>query len=213
IILFFAANVFSGFNQVLKQKELFANDFMATSWLAANPNIELYRLLHALDVYVSGDPSVTSDDLLERFDIYWSRIPLLSQGQESASLRSLDELNNIAPSILASLKVIDPFITELQRGDLATYRQIRTALEGHAPQLRQLLLDSYHLGKNVNTQRQLDGRAIRYKILANFAGLFLGGGVLVLMFLWQLKERKLVEDSLRLANATLTAHYAERPQM
>ena len=64
--------------------------FLPSLWSAAQAEIELLRLLDALNRYVREDAPVDSDQLVERFYILWSRIPLLLTGSESVHVRAAE---------------------------------------------------------------------------------------------------------------------------
>src|SRR5689334_1611025 len=48
----------------------------ATAWSIMQARYELERFREALARHVAGDPDVAYDDVRERFDILWSRVPL-----------------------------------------------------------------------------------------------------------------------------------------
>ena len=47
---------------------------------------------------------------MARFEIFWSRLPLLVQGIDSASIRSLDDAATV-PEMIAQLERLEPALT------------------------------------------------------------------------------------------------------
>ena len=78
-------------------------------WLVSQADYELQRLRHALDAYALGHPDYDREALVQRFDIFWSRLPLLIEGNDSALIqdsgaaavvtRLIDALERIEPDL------------------------------------------------------------------------------------------------------------------
>lgn len=103
----------------------------ATAWSIMQTRYELERFREALARHVAGDPDMPYDDVRERFDILWSRIPLLTKEMPIAieiDGLTLSEAQGLAKD---ALEAIDPVLAvrESARGDLALLQQITAALE------------------------------------------------------------------------------------
>jgi diguanylate cyclase (GGDEF)-like protein/PAS domain S-box-containing protein len=103
----------------------------ATAWSIMQARLELERFRESLARHVAGDPSVSYDDVRERFDILWSRVPLLTEDMPIAV--EIDGLTLSGAQALAeeALKAIDPQLSSRHsaRGDLALLENVSAHLE------------------------------------------------------------------------------------
>ena len=78
-----AINVILGLNQLIEKRESFQTDPRVEVWLVSQVELEHLRLIRSLDTYHHIDAQASLDDLLTRFDVYWSRLLVISEGAES----------------------------------------------------------------------------------------------------------------------------------
>jgi signal transduction histidine kinase len=173
------------------------------SWVAFNAELEYRRFMEALTRYGHGDETVTHDSLMTRFDIMWSRIPLLLQGPEAEQLKRIDIAAPLVHDMMAGLEQVDPLLANLALGDLAGYRTIRQTMEQFGPRLRDLLLAvEIDLG---NEYRQQVIEGAYHQVFISFGGVLVGGGVLVLLLITQLRRAARLSEAHRQAMATAEA--------
>lgn len=102
----------------------------ATAWSIIQARYELERFQEALARHVAGDLNVSYDDVRERFDIFWSRIPLLTK--EAPIAVEIDGLTLAGAQAEgeAALKAIDPALAARTsaRGDLALLEHVTAVL-------------------------------------------------------------------------------------
>ena len=103
-------------------------------WMASRAEFELQRLLVTLDRYAMGRTDVDHQEVLRRFEIFWSRLPLLAEGADSASIRSLEGAATV-PQMIAQLERLEPAVRALRRGDRVAYRPISDKQSFAAPLL------------------------------------------------------------------------------
>ena len=82
-LLVFTTSIASSGYKIHLEYGRITKKFLPSLWSAAQAEIELLRLLDALNRYVREDAPVDLDQLVERFYILWSRVPLLLTGSES----------------------------------------------------------------------------------------------------------------------------------
>ena len=82
-IIGLAIRVIFGLNQLIEKRESFQTDPRVEVWLVSQVELEHLRLIRSLDTYHHIDAQANLDDLLTRFDIYWSRLLVISEGAES----------------------------------------------------------------------------------------------------------------------------------
>jgi len=103
----------------------------ATAWSIMQARYELERFREALARHVAGDPGVPYDDVRERLDILWSRVPLLTK--EAPIAVEIDGLTLAEAQAVAedALEAIDPELSgrASARGDLALLERVTAVLE------------------------------------------------------------------------------------
>ncbi|MFN0042433.1 MAG: hypothetical protein ACKVSF_04370, partial [Alphaproteobacteria bacterium] len=112
-------------NRLMVEEERFLSIYRTGSWIAAQTQLEFQRFTGALDRYALGDPAVNRDELIERYEVMWSRFPILLSGTEAASIRRIKGVAESAPDIFEAVKALEDRIVELKPGD----RAARAALE------------------------------------------------------------------------------------
>ncbi len=111
-----------------------------TQWSASQMEIELLRFRLTLAA-LRADPSQdTLDEMLERFDILWSRVFMMGHGHVGESLLRYDGENGPVAQLAAFLKLIDPKISGLDPADRATIDGIEQQLAQFQNSLRQYTL-------------------------------------------------------------------------
>ena len=71
-------------------------------WSVAQAEIELYRFIAALEAYNRGDPGVGRDEMVQRFDIFWSRMTLFEGGDVAQRVLSFEG----APEAVADARAV-----------------------------------------------------------------------------------------------------------
>ena len=89
-LLVFSTSIASSGYKIHLEYGRITKKFLPSLWSAAQAEIELLRLLDALNRFVREDAPTDSDQLVERFYILWSRIPLLLTGTESVHVRAAE---------------------------------------------------------------------------------------------------------------------------
>ena len=130
-----------GLNQLIEKRESFQTDPRVEVWLVSQVELEHLRLIRSLDTYHHIDAQASLDDLLTRFDIYWSRLLVISEGAESQQLREIEGLDQTIEQVIATLEKIEPDIVNLEKDDRATlsgdplgFTRLGQADSNHGPQ-------------------------------------------------------------------------------
>lgn len=174
---------------------------------------EALDLLVAAQAYHHGDLSVTHDDFVERFDIFWSRLTTVKEGGVGRFMRDVAGDPDLGEKGLTVLRAIEPTVMEKTARDPATARQIVVALR---PVLDSLQGANLKVGRYLNfehsRQRQkLNDWIIRAELL--FLGLALSFGIVIVLFLLALRDtrqqiRTIRAHQKRAENAQATAEAA-----
>ena len=124
-ILFFLGSLSWSFYRLTVQQEIIHSGESTGSWAAVQAHTEYLRLLNSLDRYGAGLPGIDRAELLLRFDIMWSRMPVLLIGAEAEQVRLIEGAPQALREMRAALEAVEPQILQLEHGDRAGHREIR----------------------------------------------------------------------------------------
>ncbi len=103
MIVFTSASVY-GVYKLRQESEAADVSSQGAVWLVVSLEREYLRLGSLLWRYSTEDPGLKPDDLLTQFDILWSRIDLVQQGEHAQSLQQPDTYLTAVPPILKLLQ-------------------------------------------------------------------------------------------------------------
>ena len=199
-LLAFTVLVFTGcllfsFHRAKQQHELALRDVDVSLWMASRAEFELQRLLTTLDRYALGRTDVDHADLLARFDIFWSRLPLLVEGIDSASIRAVEGAATV-PDMIAQLERLEPAVIALRRDDRAAYLRISDTLQSFAAPLLELSREvKATVGLNSDDQ-QARQHGLYLEQLGYLLGILISGSVLIGLLLRETRDvRRLLAES------------------
>lgn len=173
------------------------------SWVAFNAELEYRHFMESLTHYGLGDGNVTHEELIDRFDIMWSRIPLLVDGPDAKRLVQTKVAPALARDMIATLERLEPLVMSLEHGDRAGYQEIHEALEPFGPRLRDTLIIA-EIDLKQEFRQQTIETAYR-QVFLSFVGVLLAGGILILVLLLQLRRAARLSEQYRRASAEADA--------
>jgi diguanylate cyclase (GGDEF)-like protein len=194
-LLIFTACLLFSFHRAKQQHELELRDVDVSLWMTSRAEFELQRLLATLDRYALDGTEVDREDLLARFEIFWSRLPLLVAGIDSASVRAVERAAMI-PDMIEQLQRLEPAVQALHSGDRAAYLSISGILQSFAAPLLDLSREvKATVGLNSDAQRARQ-RGLYLEQLGYLLGILISGSVLIGL-LWRETRhvRRLLADA------------------
>jgi diguanylate cyclase (GGDEF)-like protein len=184
------------FHRIRQQHETDLVDVGLSLWLTTQADFELQRLRHALDAYALGHPDVDQSALLERFDIFWSRLPLLVEGRDSETIRDATSAETLVPEIIERLQTMEPHLRALRPGDEALRAELAMSLEDFVRPLHDMVV---HVGDSLGQEgdsRQAARYALYLEHSAYLIGIVVSGGILIaLLFRETTRARELLAEA------------------
>lgn len=205
IMLAFSVSMILSFNNLRKYEKLAQSEVTDATWIIYQAEIELTRFLNSLDIYMFGDPSVYShEDVIERMEIFWSRLPLFLEGREGRKLSKIGDTQKAARSALDVLERMEPKVLGLERGDTEAYLVIRKELHGLLEPLHNTLMDArqWQEGATLIRSERLDRGYI--ELLLASVGILMSGGCLLLLLLHEIREARRAQMAEQSAMARLS---------
>ena len=184
------------FQKIRQQHKTDLVDVGLSLWLTTQADFELQRLRHALDAYVLGSRDVDQSALLERFEIFWSWLPLLVEGRDSETVRDATNAETLVPEVMGALRAMEPQLRALRPGDEALHAQLAGSLERFVQPLHDIVVQvGNSLGEEGDSRR-----AARYALYleqsAYLLGIVVSGGILlVLLFRETARARELLAEA------------------
>ena len=124
LVVFLALLVSSVLRLTQEQNNLLRFSREIFYWNAAQTEYELLRFINSLEEYARLAPDTSHDDVLERFDILWSRIALYQSGSLKEALREEPSAAIAFTDLESTMSAIDADVQELDstdRNDAYTY--------------------------------------------------------------------------------------------
>ena len=209
IVLFSIVLLWSA-RELADDREVINAGATSGSWGAVQAEIEYLRFLSALDQHGHGEPKSDEQMLQQRFDIFWSRLPLLLEGNESEHIRTIPGVPELIESLLATLEAIEPKFHALKPGDEVGADELRAVLAPFGAELHEFTRVAL-LDVQADFVEDRVGRATTWTV-AGFIGLMLSGAVLIVLFVRQIRTGDLLrraeaasKDTAETANRRLTA--------
>lgn len=181
-VLVFAGSLGLSFQKLRQQHEVELQDVGMNFWLASQADFELARLRHALDAYALGHPDYDRAALIQRFEIFWSRLPLMVEGTDSVLLQETGA-SEIVPRMIAELEAIEPDLRALAPLDAARHRDLTARLEALGEPLHRLVVDVESLGGIRSRQRWARQRDLELQLAGYLLGILVSGGLLIVLLL------------------------------
>lgn len=205
-MLAFSISMVISFDNLRRYEQLAQAEITDTTWVIYQAEIELTRFLYALDLYMYGDENLISrEDVIERMEVLWSRLPLFLEGREGRRLARMGDTQEAARKAIDVLERMEPEVQTLERGDYERYAQIRRDLHALLAPLHRTLMDARQWQEGAATIRaeRLD-RGYVQLLLASL-GILLSGGCLMLLLLHEIREARRAQAAEKRALSRLSA--------
>ena len=186
-IAVFVANLMYLSYYLVKEETVVATRYTKSFYVIGQVEIEYLRFLHSLTRYAHAEQTVDSDDMLERFEIVLSRISLVFTGEEVQPLRRIDGLYETVEAVEEALLALEPDLLALEAGDVEAYLPIGAKLEQYKVPLHEIVVRT-----NIEDVWRVAYRDDRlgtsvWLVVFSFAGVVLGGGVLIYLLFREIR--------------------------
>jgi len=191
------------FFNLRKYEELGRIELSETTWVVAQTRYEFLRFTGTLDLYVQPTSTLSKDQLLHRFDILWSRLPLFLEGPESARYAAVPGLQDSVRRLAATLEAMEPRLRDLRKGDLEMYETLRREFDVQAGPLGEVIVSALvqDEGKTIFFNASLERTYLALMIA--FAGVLASGTGLIILLLRETAAARRAETSAQAATLQL----------
>ncbi|MBL8705120.1 MAG: PAS-domain containing protein [Rhodospirillales bacterium] len=198
LVAFLAAGAYS-FVRMTAQFGLFMDHFRTGNWIATQANVEYLRLTETISSYQADPSAEARSDMLTRLDLFWSRLPLVLEGEEGKKIRSLPGAAASIQAIIADLPQLERRLQALSGRDLAAYRDAMAHADSYRAPLRDLLQALLaHDGETISSTA-IDRQRGELFVAFGFVGL--AGAALFILLSRSLRSAQQAYDKARSAEA------------
>jgi PAS domain S-box-containing protein len=175
LVLVFLLAGFYGIFDVTQQVNVLSTYFRTGTWIASQVQAEYLQLYQALAVYQAEPSAEHRSALDERFEVFWSRLPVALEGDEAQRVREVPGAESALRSILAQMPQIEAQLGALQPGDKAAYERIADRLETFRQPLSDIALATIVGERALFSESTLKRRT--QEIALSVVALFFAGAV------------------------------------
>ncbi len=165
-----------------------------------NENL-LFR--RAITHFVYEIDKVKHNDMMLRFEVYWSRLPLIIESKEATALITISNIKPIIKTFIIELSGIEKALEGLKAGDFDKRNKIILVLKKQAELLSQMRLDTDLLLRKNNEKRIGHKTQLRNSIFYTlvFSGFMIVG--IFLLFIYQLHKKSRLSAALDIQSRDL----------
>ncbi len=159
-------------------------------WLVVSFEREFLKLGRMLWRYATEDPELDSNDLLDQYDILWSRINLVQQGEHAIRLQQLDSYRSAVPTTLKLLQEHEAHFFEAVPARLPLSQKFLESYFALERPIHDYMVD-VHIDRSwAVDQRDSQVRDTRFAIYATLAGTLVSTLLLFIIIVVQLAGRQ-----------------------
>ncbi len=203
VVCIFSVSMFQSMRDIQSGQSTAIEVTALNYWNVSQARFELDRTIAALDAYMSGLRDLTKEDLLARIDIFWSRLPILFEGDQSSGLVELTNVKATASQIISRLEEMEADILTLEPDDQRTYAKLRSTFLSFERPLQDLLLQVHHAHDTGNSSLHEQLEYLYTKHATSMIGALMSGAVLILFLLRSIRKAQLAHRSVHDARAEL----------
>ncbi len=165
-------------------------------WIAGQFERELSAFIAAFDSYYLGEPSMTRDELIDRFDVFWSRVKSADKGAVGKIYMGFEGVAPLIEKTKRLLREIEPIVMTMQPGDTVSHLLIKARLEDLPASFHDVVLLAFHGQMRDMTAIHRRMEEAHGKLLAIFAGVLAGGAILIGLILLEMRQVNALRASL-----------------
>ncbi|KEA64046.1 diguanylate cyclase [Marinobacterium lacunae] len=175
----FAVSTMVSYQRHIESSQLISVTQKGSGWAASELEIELIKFTRILELVGLGRES--TDELLLRFDLLWSRVEILSLGSESKELREVSGAEELLTALRSTLREIEPQVVSLEQGDLKVAESLIHRLNQYESQVRTFNVDSFN--GPIAQGRIKRVFELNWLVSVSLIGLALSGALLIVMLI------------------------------
>ncbi len=183
--------------RLLEERSTVFSLYRSGAWISAQLQMEHLRLLDRVRGFQAQPTAANRDEMMLRFEIFWSRFPVVLDSEQGRGLRSLEPLLSEIRDVFADLPTLEGELRALNPQRPETFGAAYDRLERYAEPIQDLTLKVLHHDYfDANSDRLSE---VQREVTVTYLVLLLAGTLLIAGLVWQIGTAK------RLARAAAQA--------
>jgi PAS domain S-box-containing protein len=165
-------------------------------WYATQFERELSVFVERLDSYHLGERGVTLSAVMDRFDVFWSRVSSADAGTVGSLYLRFEGAETLIEEARRALRDIEQTVASLEPDDAIAHDLIKARLEGLSERFHKVSLLALHQqGQDLTRHFDHMGQ-VHNLLMAIFAGVLTGSAILIGLILVEIRQIGALRDSL-----------------
>jgi diguanylate cyclase (GGDEF)-like protein len=157
------------------------------TWMASQAEFELQRFLVAVGDHTAGRGGVDREQLVERLELLWSRLPVLVEGEDSRFVRERTNIEAIVADLEADLRAIERLLAD-GVGGIELRDAVDTRLRPHVAPLHDVSLHINKIAAELHFDLQRRIGLLAQNHLVALAGILGSVAILVLLLVREVRR-------------------------
>ncbi|GGB17737.1 GGDEF-domain containing protein [Agarivorans gilvus] len=178
VILLFVVSAIISVYQLRQIIQLLESPKSTTSWSVVQLQMEHRRFINSLELYRLG--GVEKSEVMFRYDILWSRFPVLLEGQENAEFQKISSAKQLVYELFHEVQRIEPLLEALPPNH-EKFELLIEQLSVYAAPLNSLVIREFQ--RNSEFDKKTDFKLLQLQLFLSFAigALLICGSILIVM--------------------------------
>jgi len=126
-----------------EERRLYDDLLRTNHWSATQLQFELQRFLDSVSRYARRAPDIEREQVQLRFDILWSRLPLMDESDGKIAIRRIPGAVATLERLRAALEQVEPMVADVAPGAVDVERAIRDTLEPLRDPLHEIVVELF----------------------------------------------------------------------
>ena len=185
IVLIFFVSALTSLSQLKRSIEILDERYGTSVWSLFQLKTELRRFHDSLTLY--GLDNSKHDEIVERFDILWSRFPILLEGEDARQLKKIPQANELVIEAYSKIQSIEHTVLQELKTTPHLYTQIQLELVPYLRAVDKLTLDNYHFNNDFYNRGDKRVSSLQRQLIWLMLGLIVSGALLLIMVIRESK--------------------------
>src|SRR4051812_26634353 len=171
----FLVGVFFSFQGLFEQRELIEKESRIDMWFLAQVEIEFLQLMESIKDFALHPSKESEGRTDERFEIFWSRLPVMLKGPQTAGLREVEGVVETVTAMIQTLEEVEPDMNRLMSVPPVRLGEIDRKLDGLRKPLHDMVRRALLYETDEVSQSRGRHNALYTKLIGLFAATLVGG--------------------------------------
>lgn len=180
VLIFFISAIFS-LVQLRQSITILDNRYGTSVWSLFQLKTELHRFNDTLTIYRSDN--TTYGEVTARYDILWSRFPVLLEGIDANQLVKIEGALPSIQSAFDQIKALEPSIFTQLKHTPSISSDLQQKLEPHIRSIEKLALDNYHFNNDFYNRGDRRVSELQQQLIWLMVGLIMSGTLLLILII------------------------------